>query len=193
MLGDKYNNSKQGILDGIKDLVPRKDVKYSLIEFIDSGRYLNRAVTQIPPKEVNISYIHFSGAIGNDTPLYKTVFDVISEISVNKDDKVLINVYTDGADNGPFSSPATTARVGELIKKVQKENFTVTFVATPQDLNRIKRDINIDDSNTLATANTPEGFKMSMETTMKARSAYFSKSLAGEDTLVGFYKKQETL
>lgn len=189
MDGGKYENSKKGIIDGIKDMSVRKDIKYSLIEFIDSGRELYTAISQQLPKDVNTSDIRFSGAIGGDTPLYHSVCEVISNISVKPEDKVLINVYTDGGDNGPYSNRETTKKAANLIAKVQKENFTVTFVATPGDLERIKRDINIDDSNTLATANTAEGFKMSMQKTRSAKMSYFANTEAGMDTLVGFYKK----
>lgn len=192
MDGGKYNNSVQGIKDGIKDLFNRSNIRYSLVEFIDSSKGLNRSIKNAIPKNIVISNIKFSGAIGYDTPLYWTVYEIINEIReiASKDDKVLINVYTDGGNN---TRREYLDKAAELIKKVQKDNFTVTFVATPEDLVRIKRDINIDDSNTLATENTAQGFKMSMEKTRTARTAYFSASSAGEDTLVGFYKKQETL
>lgn len=99
---------------------------------------------------------------------------------------MLINVYTDGGNN---TMSEYTSKAAELIKKVQKENFTITFVATPEDLKRIMKDISIDKSNTLATSNTAEGFAKSMTATMNARTSYFTSSYAGEDTLVGFYKQ----
>lgn len=186
----KYDNSKQGIIDGIKDLAGRNDVKYSLIEFIDSVMGLNHAITLQSPKDVNVNKIRFSGPIGSNTPLYKTVYDVVSTTSVGKDDKVLINVYTDGGNNTAYDYQSKCA---ELIKRVQKENFTITFVATEEDLRRIMQDINIEKSNTLATSNTAEGFAKSMEKTRGARTSYFTSSLAGENTLTGFYKREETL
>ena len=193
MIGGKYENSKRGIVEAIKDLTARNDVKYSLVEFIDSFKPLNKPITNASPKDINTSSISFSGARGNDTPLYHTVYNVINGLQVNKEDKVLINVYTDGGDNGQYSNTQTTKRAADLIAKVQKENFTVTFVATEGDLRSIKRDINIDDSNTLATANTAEGFEASMVKTRSAKMSYFASADAGQDVLVGFYKKGGTL
>lgn len=190
MDGGKYENSKKGIIDGIKDLAPRKDVKYSLFEFIQESRSLNHPLDNVSPSDVNVDNIRFSGAIGGDTPLYYAVYTVIKRMNVTKDDKVLINVYTDGGNN---SKSEYVSMAAKLIKEVQKENFTVTFVATTYDLERIKRDINIDDSNTLVTANTAEGFKMSMGQTRSARTAYFAGASAGQNVLKGFYKRQGKL
>jgi hypothetical protein len=190
MSGGKYNNSKEGIVAGIKDLSPRKDVKYSLIEFIELRKALNKPLTDVIPSDVKTSGILFYGAHGGDTPLYKTVYEVIKGINVSKDDKVLVNVYTDGGNNTAYEY---TEMAAKLLNDVQKDNFTVTFVATPEDLARIKRDINIDDSNTLATANTAEGFKMSMGQTRSARTMYFASAEAGTDVLKGFYKKEGVL
>ena len=135
---------------------------------------------------MNINDVRFSGAIGGDTPLYYAVYDIISNLVVNKEDKVLVKVYTDGQNNTKYEYQAKAA---ELIKKVQKENFTVTFVATPEDLKKIMSDINIDESNTLATANTPDGFMESMKMSRGATMSYFASAEKGEDVLVGFYKK----
>jgi len=190
MSGGKYNNSTEGIISRINDMKTRKDVIYSLVEFIQASKPFNKAVYKVKPSDINTSLIPFSGAIGGDTPLYYTVYETIKNLEVTKEDKVLMNVYTDGQNN---SMRDYQSKAAELIKKVQKENFTITFVATPQDLENIMRDINIDASNTFATANTAEGFKMSMEKTRGATMSYFASSVAGEDTLVGFYKKQETL
>jgi len=190
MDGGKYNNSKEGIIAGIKDLASRKDVKYSFVEFIELRKALNKPLTDIIPSDVKTSDIRFSGAIGGNTPLYKTVYEVIKGINVSKDDKVLINVYTDGGNNTAYEY---TEMAAKLLKDVQKDNFTVTFVATSEDLARIKKDINIDDSNTFATANTAEGFKMSMSATRGARTNYFMSAEVGTDVLKGFYKKEGVL
>src|SRR6185436_5930891 len=140
-IGGKYDNSKSGIISSIKDMAVRKDVKYTFVEFIERSRPLNYAIIDGNPSEINTDNIKFSGAIGGDTPLYWAVWSVISSLSdkVTKDDKVLIKVYTDGGNNSMIEY---TSKAAELIEKVQKENFTVTFVATPRDLEMIKRQIN---------------------------------------------------
>jgi Mg-chelatase subunit ChlD len=189
MSGGKYNNSVSGIKEGIKDLTTRKDVKYSLVEFVQSNK-LNKAVINQNPSEISLNLIPFSGSVGANTPLYYTVYEVISNLLVSKEDKVLIKVYTDGQNNAMTDYQSKAAN---LIKKVQKENFTVTFVATPSDLQQIMRDINIDESNTFATADTAEGFANSMKMSRGATMSYFASADKGEDVLVGFYKKQEKL
>lgn len=192
MAGGKYNNSTQGIVSKIKEMAIRKDIVYSLVEFIQKDTPFNNAVKNQSPSAINTSSIPFYGANGGNTPLYYAVWKVIADLypSVTKKDKVLINVYTDGENNSMYEYQQQAA---DLIKKVQKENFTVTFVATPSDLNRIMRDINIEESNTLATANTAEGFRGSMVANSIATMSYFASADAGQDVLRGFYKKEGKL
>ncbi len=190
MGGGKYENSQRGIIDGIKDMAVRKDVKYSLVEFVQSNRGLNKPIVQVEPSLIKTSDIRFSGAVGGDTPLYYAVYETIKSIQPRKEDKVLINVYTDGGDNAKREYKVMAAK---LIEEVQKENFTITFVATPTDLAQIKADINIKDSNTLAVTNDAAGFKKAMLKTRSSKANYFASSLAGMNTLVGFYKEEGTL
>lgn len=192
MDGGKYNNSKEGIINKIKEMAIRKDVVYSLVEFIQANKPFNNAVTKLAPSNVNTQMIPFHGATGGNTPLYYAVWKVIGDLypSVTKKDKVLINVYTDGENNSMFEYQQQAA---DLIRKVQKENFTVTFVATPNDLERIIRDINVERSNTFATSNTAEGFRGSHVANSVATMSYFASADAGQDVLKGFYKKEGKL
>jgi len=185
MDGGKYNNSKEGILQGIKDLVKEGSINYtySLTEFVDSRRIIEHCF--MSDLKTNPS---FFGAKGGDTPLYKTVFDVLNKLKsrVNMVDKVLVKVYTDGLNNSEYGYTLSAAR---LIKELQEQNFTITFVATDRDLEGITRDLSLDRSNTLAVENSAEGFKKAFKMSSAATSTYMSMVAEGKDVSRGFYKK----
>src|SRR3989304_4704873 len=60
MEGGKYNNSKSGIVEGIKDLQKRTDVKYSLVEFVDNSKQ-NNPITKANPSDIILDKINFNG------------------------------------------------------------------------------------------------------------------------------------
>lgn len=185
MEGSKYNVSKEGILKEIEELKKDTSVNwtYSLVEFVESRKVVTHQMLGKFPNGVS-----FNGAHGGDTPLYFTVFDTITKLlqSVKSTDKVLIKVYTDGGNN---TKHEYTSKCAELVKKVNSENFTVTFVATPEDLERIMRDINVDKSNTLGITNDKVGFEKAFTVSLSATRSYSKSVLEGEDVSVGFYSK----
>jgi len=127
-------------------------------------------------------------AIGYATALYYTLVKVLTKLDVecSKTSKVLINIYTDGGDNE--SSLENRRNAASLIKKLQNENFTITFVGTAQDVDRVKSVLSIDDSNTLVYDGTGQGLANTMAVTLSARAKYSKKVALGEDVSKGFYK-----
>lgn len=194
---DKYNNSIIGIKTEIEALKvdPNVEWKYTLIEFIQKDGYglsdiINKRVhfQDIPISNVS-SDIKFNGADGGNTPLYQIVYDTITDLRsrVKSTDKVLIKVYTDGGDN---ETPEYLSRCANLIKDVQKENFTVTFVATNQDMRGIVNALKLDDSNTLAVSNDGAGFERGFKMSLASTRTYSAKVAKGQDVSSNFYGKQ---
>lgn len=184
MNGGKYNNSCEGIRSGIGDLRENKNVNYTytFIEFIDSNKILtHNFLSEVPTN------VYFNGATGNNTPLYHVVRTTLERLekAVGKDSKVLVKVFTDGESNA-LEGPAPASK---LIKKLQEENFTITFVATDRDLAKITRDLNLDESNTLAVQDSAEGFRKAFKMSNEATVMYTASVSRGEDVSKGFYKK----
>jgi hypothetical protein len=96
MSGGKYDNTKKGITLGISDLKPRKDVRYSLVEFVELN-LVRKPLIGVIPSNINQYSIPFYGANGGNTPLYKTVYDTLVELKerVGENDTVLVKIYTD--------------------------------------------------------------------------------------------------
>lgn len=186
MAGSKYENSKKGIIEGIEALQKDNavDWTYSLFEFVDSykGVVEHRILGDLSTD------IKFNGPIGANTPLYKTIFDVLTKINglvVNKNNKVLVRIYTDGGDN---SSGNLRVSAKDLIHVLNSENFTITFVATKQDMESIQRRLDLDKSNTLAVDNTGDGFEKAFRSSNLARTSYAISASLGEDVSTGYFK-----
>jgi len=191
MVGSKYDNAKIGITKELDWLITQTDVNYTATvqEFIHQD-YSQDVKTKthgllVPPKNLAL---HFNGANGNNTPLYKAVLDIISQIKCKTDssEKVLLKVYTDG-DNNRLDHFQSSCK--DKIKEVQSQNFTVTFVGTKSDLRRIINDLGLEESNCLEIENSGAGFAEAFNASFIATQTYSQKVLKGEDVTTGFYKK----
>ena len=153
---------------------------YSLIQFSSSKDisyiFKNISVNNLLPQ--------FNLYADGCTALYDAIGFVIKEFK-NTTEKVLVNVYTDGQDND--SSTFSPENIKALLSTFN--NITLTFVVTKEDANRIKSNLNIDDSNILIHDNTAESLKKSVIETANATLSFSDKVSKGEDVKRGFYKK----
>lgn len=190
MQGDKYKATQLGIMAQINEFKNDKTVNYtySLSEFVDSRTTIVHQTLSSFPDKVN-----FYGASGGNTPLYTAIFDILTSLSgkIDPKDKVLVKVYTDGKDNASRIGDRSSA--AKLIKELQEKNFTITFVATTEDLEGIKKDLGLYESNTLAVENTGTGFERGFEMSLSATRNYSKKVLSGQSVKEGFYKKVGSL
>jgi len=192
MAGSKYNNSAIGIQKELEWLKTQTDVNYtaSVVEFIqkdyasDVVNINNHGMFLSPSNLV----LKFKSAYGCNTPLYKAVLDIITNIKTKAldTDKVLLKVYTDGENNRLEEYKTECKRV---IQEVQKKNFTVTFVGTKRDLDKIIYDLDLEESNCLAIEDSGEGFETAFKMSMASTQCYTKSVLKGKDVSTGFYKK----
>lgn len=192
MSGGKYNVSKRGIEKELEWLKEQTEVIYTetVIEFIEricNNGNIKRNIHSLLEQPSKV-HLNFYEAKGGDTPLYQAVYELIDEVKseIKPTDKVLLKVYTDGQDN---SSGLYREKCVRKIAEVQKENFTVTFAGTKQDLKDIIRSLNLEESNCLEIENTEEGFNYAFNMSMGSTRCYTASVLKGEDVSKGFYKK----
>lgn len=187
----KYDVSMKGIKKELEWLITQDEANYTetVEEFIEeewknSGVKTHSICKLTNPSEVKLNFV---GPIGGNTPLYKAVLDIIENMStaVPSTEKVLLKVYTDGENNRLNNYQAACANT---IKRVQKGNFTVTFVGTKQDLSRIIKDLGLESSNCLEIENTGAGFEEAFKMSMQATRSYTKAVVKGEDVSRGFYK-----
>lgn len=110
----------------------------------------------------------------------------VASVSKAKDEKALINIYTDGDEN---SSRHSKFDAQKAIRSAEKFNVVVTFIGTDYDTKTAIQNYGLHQSNTLVYDGTAKGMSMSMQETSSARSAFSKKIVDGEDVSTGFYKK----
>lgn len=189
MSGDKINNAINGINGSLKDLSKVKDVIYTYtlchFSYYDDIQmpYVKVALDKVGEVKV--------GTRGS-TALYDAIGNTIKTIQrgLGKDEKVLINIYTDGQEND--SREYSKGIISRMIDDLSTQNFTVTFIGTVNDTKGVIRDLKIHESNTLSYDGSAVGLQKSMMMNSSARVAYSASVLSGEDVSTGFYKNLNT-
>lgn len=184
MNGPKYECAINGIRIETDTLRSSSEIQYlhSLFEFVDRTHPLS-----IPYKDEENPKPSFTGAIGWNTPLWKSIVTVLNYFKhVPESEQVLVKIFTDGDNNaeGQYKNECK-----DLIKELNSKNFTITFVATKNDMSNIIREMDLDESNTLTVDNTGEGFEKAFSKSLEATRSYSSKVVKGEDVKFGFYKE----
>ena len=178
MQGEKYDAAEQGVrldYEGCK----KEFTDYLLVEFSNyNWRKLYDFTTGL------VSSPSFGG-----TALYDTIEVVFNDLlaSTSKEDKVLVQIFTDGMDM--HSKPGARQRAKSLIEQFNTKGWTVTFVGTDHDVQYIQSNLSIDSTNTLVHDNTARGVKMSFETYTTATSNYTKSVKRGETVVKNFFTK----
>lgn len=194
MRGGKYNNAISGLQE--------------ILNSINIDTDTDNTVTVVEFEEDNISRrIDFGTKVtgyigmgcGGQTPLNEAVGETLEYIIKTRkkkfdvDDKVLVNVFTDGMENhsgGKWRGVEGANLLGKIIKDLEDNHgFTVTFVGTKSEVNYAVSTLNLATSNTLVHTNTADSVMASFGRSLKARQVYSKSVSRGEDVKVGFYTK----
>jgi len=183
MSGSKFNNSTKGIKKELDYMMSDKTINWTstIQKFSDSkaNNYNPYFLTSVFNSDIDLGY-----AAGG-TPLHHTIISIIKQLipKVGKD-KVLIKIYTDGedTDNRKYLSECR-----QIIRNLDKSQFTVTFVGTKIDVVNIIKDLELDESNTLVIENSGAGFDKAFTKSMASTVTYATKVSKGEDVSTGFY------
>ena len=189
MYGDKYDNGIKGIRELIESIKNDK-LTDNTVTFIEFAHDVGSTKTHFFLAK-DCSYAFLPRGANGGTPLYRVLGATIEKLlkapEINKDDKVLLNIVTDGDDTNGFGD---YTNLPLTLRKVQEENnFTITFVGTKSDVNRSIKKLNLDESNTLVHNNAGSGIKEAFNQTISSRTMYSSNVSKGIDVSVGFYKK----
>lgn len=186
MAGAKIKNAVKGINSGIEKLKSEDDVKYTytLCDFswnndINFKHILNDI------SKVNTVDFNDRGNTALRDAIGETLI-LMQERVTDNTEKVLVNIYTDGEENG--SKKFSDRDIASMIDKLQKENFTITFIGTDRDVDRVVKNYKLHASNTLKYDGSAKGLEVTLNSTTIARSSFKSKVLKGEDVTMGFYK-----
>lgn len=127
----------------------------TLVFFNDQHRTV---LSNQPCNEVqNITYAAYLPQ-GN-TALYDTVVSTIkqteAELGEDCQDRVLLSIFTDGANN--ICKQYTASDAAREIERVQKKNWTVTYVGANHDVGDEANNLNIPAGNTMSYSSDPDG------------------------------------
>ena len=188
MMGGKHDAALKGINSGIKDLKESKvrvNYTYTLVDFSTDVRFVHT-------KDKLLSVGKVACGTRSSTALFDAIGDAIVKVSPGavKDDKVLVNIYTDGQENS--SRRYTAHDISGFIDQLSTSGWTFTFIGTPGDVAYATNILKIHESNTLSYDGTAKGLEKSLTATRSSRTAYSTAVQDGLDVSVGFYKNIET-
>ena len=128
----KITNAVRGINSGVEKL--KEDESILGVEYKHVFIYFDTEICVSNLESIkNVGYLSVDGRGG--TALNDAIMSAISMAMKHKkdEDKVLINIYTDGGENA--SKEFTYADVKKEISLVEKLGVTVTFIGTKYDTN----------------------------------------------------------
>ena len=193
MSGSKYDNAINGVNEVLLDIKKDTDTinTVTIVEF--EGRKISRRLDMENASSLPDKYREMG--TGGMTPLNQAVGETLDYIlkqrnsKFAKEDKVLVNVFTDGGENSSSGKYSNGYVLGEFIKTLEQDGFTVTFMGTQTEVQYATATLNLTASNTLVHTNTAASVKTSYDTTLRARKMYFKSVSLGEDVKTAFYSK----
>ena len=187
MAGAKYANAIEGINTELASLKKNDEVIYTqtIVEF-DSMEQNSERITEhyfMEPIE-NCKAFKGRGAEGN-TPLYQAAGYLIEKLlrKVRHGERVILTIFTDGYHNCNWGKYGHKGALNELIADAQENhNFTITFMGTKEDTQKVVQDLGISWSNTMSHTNTPDSISKAYKSRGMSLTSY-SSSVANEDLM----------
>lgn len=178
-------------IDAIKglDAANKTESLFGLVTFDSTVevKYLNKSI-HVAEKLTDATYRpeHGSGTAFYDA-LGVSIKALEDELGAELGEaKVLVTILTDGEENS--SHIYTGSQVADLIKQFTDDyGWTFTFMGANIDVEELGKTLNVAASNTLNFVASAMGTKAATDTLISARSAYYTKSLQGEDTKTSFF------
>lgn len=191
MSGYRYENAINGVNVLLKDISEDTftDNTVSVIEF--EGNNIARKVFMSTDSLKSYSPM----GTGGMTPLNQAIGETCEAVlemrykNFSSDDKVLVNVFTDGMENhssGKYRNPEVLSK---FIKELEAVGFTVTFQGNQAEVNYAINTLNLSFTNTSVHDNSAKGIADTFKRTAKARVMYSKSVSLGEDVVQNFYSK----
>ena len=191
MSGDKYTNAITGVNELLKSIVNDKDTKNTamIVEFEGSTIKTTLELgTKIPET-------YKGKGTGGMTPLNQAIGETLEHVekrrknNYSEDDKVLVNIFTDGEENSSRGKFADKKLLDEYVQELKTKGFTITLIGTEEVVAYAINTLSLDASNTLVHNNTAADITRSFMDTVSARVMYSKSVSKGEDVTKRFYTK----
>jgi len=191
MQGSRYNTAISGVNELLQSISADQftDNTLTIVEFHDNS--VERRIFM--DSKIPTNYIG-RGANGG-TPLNQAVGETCEgvrdarNLKFSKEDKVLVNIFTDGEENNSHGIYANASVLSNFLKELESDGFTITFQGTKNEVNYAVNVLRMSASNTSVHDNSAASIKMSFANTVSARMKY-SKSVSNDEVVTqNFYTK----
>jgi uncharacterized protein YegL len=191
MSGAKYNNAVKG-LNLLLENISKDTETNNTVMIVEFEQYRVVRRHELTDKPIT-SYIPMG--TGGQTPLNQAIgetleyVEVVRRNSFNENDKVLVNVFTDGQENSSQGIYKNPKFLGKYIKSLESKGFTTSFVGTKTEVAYAINTLNVDVSNTMVHNNTSDDITRAFIDTNMSRTRYSKMVAKGADVKRGFYTK----
>ena len=132
---------------------------------------------------------------GGQTPLNQAIGETCEAVlekrnsSFSKEDKVLVNIFTDGEENNSRGKYADKDVLSAYLKSLELDGFTITFQGTQSEVNYAIKTLHMNASNTSVHDNSLQSIQRSFASTISSRVNYSKSVSRGEEVTANFYTK----
>lgn len=196
MSGSKHVSAINGVNQSIRSLKKDISVNYTktVVDFM-VGDKPNIVMWKLPIDKVG----KYHSRANTNTPLFQAIGETLERLEKEQKpgEKVLVKIFTDGNENASqhpwqnegFYDVYKNERLKSIIKRLEDKGFTITFVGTINDVQKMIKAFDLREDNTLTHDNTAEGIGETFKMSMIATQNYSMRARKGEDVTRGFYKK----
>ena len=188
MHGAKFNAAKSGMdeeLSAIKEENNSINYTYSVIEF-SSCYNIKTIIKKKDARTLDVKQIPLFSPSGM-TALYDAIGYALAGFKCEKEDKVIVKIFTDGKEND--SCKYSGKIVKELISSKESEGWVITFVGTDRDVEKVISTMGVTRNNTLKYDGTAQGLRSSYSTANSSRAMYAKAVLDGNDNNMNFFQQ----
>jgi len=191
MSGDKYITAISGVNELLKSIISDIDTDNNAMVVEFEGDTIARRL------ELNdkIPTSYLGKGTGGMTPLNQAIGETLKYVyekrkkDYSENDKVLVNIFTDGGENSSSGPFANSKNLSKYIKELENEGFTITFVGTQYEVEYAINTLSMNMTNTLVHNNTSSDISRAFGDTVLARTRYSKTVSAGGDVTRQFYTK----
>ena len=188
MHGAKFKAAKSGMdeeLSAIKEENNSINYTYSVIEF-GSCNNIKTIIEKKDARTLDVKHIPLFSPSGM-TALYDAIGYALTGFKCEKEDKVIVKIFTDGEENNSCNYSGKTVK--ELISSKESEGWVITFVGTDRDVEKVISTMGVTRNNTLKYDGTAQGLRSSYSTANSSRAMYAKAVLDGNDNNMNFFQQ----
>lgn len=188
MQGSKYDTAVQTLKAEVNTLLDSgMNYSFTINEFSNTSNFLLKNETLTPAINAGLNKIR---GIYGGTALYDAIGETLTYLKETKkpDESVLVSILTDGQEEHSFKYGR--AQINSMIKESEQNGFTINFIGTKFDADKVVRDLGIKWSNIATHDNTASSIGNTVVMRTSATLNYSKKLMRGEAVTEEFYSNK---